>query len=309
MKKSAEQWLDEARQTQQRWIVFLEKLEEKAAELTDAAVPELQTVFQSEGADSAHYFQMRMGVQGQLENIRRKATDTYEQKMLPIFRQAETAVGIFHPMYTTIQSVLHECQDRYFQEFQGKLQIWKDAIDNVEKERNLEAEYQQIVDEYEAIKDAFRCTQCGGGLHIGKIFFITTHITCPFCQTQNTFEPSTQARKLEFLSRELAEQRSAPLLVAYQAMNGQAHEAWNRYRNLKSDWQFESRIPQKELLKKQLDEAGIAFRESENQANILYEKYLRTMFDHWNELVPELTRNHEGFYQNLLDQHRKTIKK
>jgi len=66
------------------------------------------------------------------------------------------------------------------------------------------------------VRDKFNCKQCGGQLTIPRLFFIATYVTCPYCQTQNTFTPSTGAQMVLQRARSLAEQRTAHLLKRYQ---------------------------------------------------------------------------------------------
>ena len=48
------------------------------------------------------------------------------------------------------------------------------------------------------------------------MFFIATYMTCPYCQTQNTFLPSTGAQLVLHQARSLAELRTAHLQKAYE---------------------------------------------------------------------------------------------
>ena len=58
------------------------------------------------------------------------------------------------------------------------------------------------------MKDKFHCSQCGANLEIKELYFISTYITCPYCQTQNTFVPSDKMREFEFVAKDFAEEKT-----------------------------------------------------------------------------------------------------
>ena len=64
-------------------------------------------------------------------------------------------------------------------------------------------------------------------IEIEKIFLIETYISCPYCQTQNTFAPSTQARNLQNIARGLAEQRTAHLYEEFERESKKEQECPN----------------------------------------------------------------------------------
>ncbi|GAA6768085.1 hypothetical protein AAFH68_40370 [Flavobacterium sp. CGRL1] len=90
----------------------------------------------------------------------------------------------------------------------------------------------KILDEYETIKNKFNCTQCGGNIEIEKIFLIETYISCPYCQTQNTFAPSTLGRNLQNIAKELAEQRTAHLYDAYESEKDKERDLYHKRHEL-----------------------------------------------------------------------------
>ena len=299
--------LSDAMETRDRWFTFLEKLQEKAAEFCNASLPDLKELYGKGGEYNASYDQIKMGVKGQLENIRRKAYDTFSNTIIPSFYEWENATDIFSPDRKLLNEIKYSCQEKH-REFGDTLGRWNDAIDAVENARDLEAEYQHILQEYDEIKNQFKCSQCGGGLHIEKIFFISTHIACPYCKTQNTFEPSTQARNLEFLARQLAEQRTKNLLDTYLLNNDEVDAQFHELRNMKSDLHFAANALDKRKLQQTIEQLENDLAEKNKKSAQLYETYLRTMFDEWNSIVPDLAKQNEGFYNRLLEDFRKTIK-
>lgn len=298
------EWLDSLNETKIRWFTFLNRLEEKMQELCEAAIPELEETFKSD--DDPHgrtYHRLLAGIKGQLDNIRQKAYDTYDEKVLNTYYSIERSISVMSLQHDLVHNFRNECSDRYHKEFDNKLNAWRSKLDETGTE-DLEIKYKAILDEYESIKDSFSCRQCGAKLNLDKIFFITTYIACPHCQSQNTFEPSSQARGLESLGRSLAEQRTAHLLAAY-------NDALGRERELYHQRHKASLATIHEGDKKKLAETEQLLNSLEAQrqqcmadAPPLYEKYLRAMFDEWNKIVPDLAAHNEKFYDRQLEEFR-----
>lgn len=230
------------RQTQERWFVFLEKLEARMDEMCTAAVPELKKVFE-EDTDPYKRAHGRMlaGLLGQLNQMRDKANEVREEKIF----------GLLHVSYT-FQAA---CYQRH-QEFEERLHHYTDMLKDAAGQQDLESFYREQLEAFERIRDQFTCKQCGGKITIPKMFFIATYVTCPYCQTQNTFMPSSGAQLMLHQARSLAEQRTAHLLKAYE--------------------------------------------NSHPKDPGLYKQYLRSMFDEWNSIVPDMTAENEKFYLRLL---------
>lgn len=301
------QLLQQAVDTQDRWYVFLDKMETKAKDFCKEVIPELKELYGEGGEYLEQYDRVKSGVKGQLENIRKKVYDTYEEKIIAFFYTLEDSIDIFSSNRKTANDIKQRCQQGY-RDFNDTLSTLNQSIDAVEEARNLENEYQAILNEYEQIKNKFTCTQCGGNITIEKIFFITAHITCPYCRTQNTFEPGTQARGLEFLARQLAEQRTKHLLDAYILNDSMADAASHQLRNLRSDIRFEENISAKNQMMQQAEALEKDIVERNKNAQVLYENYLRKMFDEWNAIVPDMLSHNEGIYNRMLQDFRKTIK-
>lgn len=230
------------RQTQERWFVFLEKLEARMDEMCTAALPELKKVFE-EDTDPYKRAHGRMlaGLLGQLNQMRDKANEVREEKIF----------GLRHVSYTFQIA----CSQRH-QAFEERLHHYTAMLQEAAGQQDLESFYRGQLEEFERIRDQFTCKQCGGKITVPKMFFIATYVTCPHCQTQNTFMPSSGAQLMLHQARSLAEQRTAHLLKAY-----------------------ENSYPK---------DPG------------LYKQYLRSMFDEWNSIVPDMTAENEKFYLRLL---------
>ena len=297
-------WLPEMQVTEQRWFVFLEKLEAKLEELCTAAIPELEALFEND--DDAHkmnYHRVYSGIMGQIENIRKKAYDAYDDKILYLHDSIQSEVDVMSPHRSTILHFRNRCSDRYHKAFDQKLNYWSEQIEATKVE-DLEIKYQKILAEYDAIKNQFTCKQCGGGLTIDKIFFISTFITCPNCQTQNTFEPSTQARGLQFLSYGLAEQRVAHLSEAYQYQLALERELYFERHQLKLSATFEKDKKLQTQKQQKIEELTAQRQAAIDKAPELYKIYLRAKYDEVHKIVPDLKEHNEQRYQNELNSYR-----
>ncbi|MBC9934292.1 hypothetical protein [Chitinophaga qingshengii] len=284
----------EMQDTQQRFVTFVDKLEIKLKEFAEASLPELTEMNDNdEDAYKQTYHRMKSAVLGQVDSIRKKAYDVLEEKVMLYQVPWEDAA-----LRQQFMDMRNTCQERYTQ-LEDLIQYYREKIEETFSE-DLEAKYQYILDEYERIKDKFLCTQCGGGLTIDKIYFTTTYIACPFCQTQNTFEPSSQAKSLEHLGRSLAEKRTAHLLKASHH-NGQLEEdAFRKKHRLEMDMAFEQNSREKTRLAAELANAVQHWENTRNETIRLYKNYLRAMFDEWNNINPGLTAEHERFHERML---------
>ncbi|MBO9592782.1 MAG: hypothetical protein J7599_07720 [Niabella sp.] len=254
----APEWAQQIRETQNRWFSFLQKLEERVAALCQAAIPELKAMRNSTDAVyEANIGQVWSGIRGQINQVQEKARQTEEQKIRPFYRQLEHA-GL---SYTVALQFMEACSERY-RRFEDCCYSWQEQLEAATKQDH-EALYQKILAEHEQLKNQFRCQQCGAPISLEKIYFTTSYLQCPACRTQNTYEPSTLAKSLNWIARDLAEERTAHLLDAYHKDAGQNPD--------------------------------------------LYRHYLRSMFDEWNRIVPDMAASNEKFYQRQLDDFNRSV--
>ncbi|NML21882.1 hypothetical protein HHL16_13410 [Pseudoflavitalea sp. G-6-1-2] len=292
------EWLQELNETRDRWYAFLDKLEQRMEELCTEAVPELkQLMATDEDQYKRTFLKVQAGIRGQLQNIRSKASEVYDEKVNAMYYRLNDQVSVLDDNHNLLSQFRNDCSDRYHSTFDQKLNYWLDQIAQTSA-RDLEIEYKQIIDEFDSIKDKFTCKQCGGGIRIEKIFLISTYIACPHCQTQNTFEPGTQSRSLQYIARELAEQRTQHLYQAYKKEEALEREIYHINHKLEL-----SLIHEKDKKRIQLVDAEMALNEARRQQSIsdapkLHMQYLRAMYDEWNNITPDLKEHNEKMYQN-----------
>ena len=165
---------------EQRFRVFIEKLTERAESLAKETRDAMQEIYDEDTDPYKRSFgNFLMGVKGQFNGIIDKAEDVFKQQIKP-----------YEPSFYETQTPEGELQEKRFRKIHDDFEKWKDKMrdlaDSIEshvKEPSAEEKLREIVEEYNAVKDNFHCSQCGAGLEIKELYFISTYITCPYCQT------------------------------------------------------------------------------------------------------------------------------
>jgi hypothetical protein len=286
-------------ETKERFFSFIGKLEEKLREFTAASIPELTELNKTDTDQFKRgYHRMKSAVLGQLDSIQKKALDVKEEKIAGY----PYASGD-HEISKVYLAFRNECYDRYLQ-FDELYARCRQEVEDTYAE-DFESQYQKILDEHESIKDKFQCKQCGSPITIDKIYFTTTYITCPACQTRNTFEPSTQAKMLEHIGRSLAEQRTSHLLKEHDEIPQKSQALYLQRHHLELSLIQERDTKIVEQKKAEIQAIEKQQQELESIRPVLYQKYLRAMFDEWNKINPALADEHEKFYIRLLNDYQK----
>lgn len=295
------EWFATLEESKERWFLFLEKLEIKIEELCTAAIPELKELLATdEDIYKRTFHRVYAGVNGQLQNIREKARDTYDDKIIEMYENIKPEISVLNPYYNLLSDFRTVCSERYHKDFEQKYEYWQNQLEKA-RERDLEIEYNKIVAEFDAIKNKFNCKQCGGNITIEKIFFMTTYITCSHCQTQNTFDPSTRARMLQNFAKELAEQRTSHLYEIYLTENNKERELYHEKHELSLSTIHEKDKKVLEQKNIQMDILEKRRKEVIKNAPKLYLTYLRAMYDEWNKITPDLKEHNEKMYENQIN--------
>lgn len=290
-------WLTTLQSNQERLFVFLDKLETRMQELCEAAIPELQAL-NADSSDSYKqtYFKVRAGVLGQLNTIHTKATETYEEKIVATYRYYSDQISLSNGKYRNVDDFLNVCSNR-LHVFTTKYDTWQQQLMATEQE-DYEVKYQEIVADYNTIKNAFTCSQCGSGIFIDKIYFVTTYLKCPACSSQNVFDPGSKAKGLEHIARSLAEQRTRHLLARSKEEEERERSLYHEVHELSLSLHFEKDKVRKAQKEQRVKELNQQREEAKARAPQLYQQYARAMFDEWNKLVPELAAHNERFYES-----------
>lgn len=293
------EWYAELQESQERWFSFLEKLEAKMEEFATAAIPELkQLLEEDDDLYKRTFHKVYSGVNGQLNNIREKARDTYEEKIISVYYHYNSTISVLSKHHNLVSDFRNNCSDRH-NAFENKYDHWRKQIEKTQ-ERDLEIEYQKILAEFETIKDKFKCTQCGGNLTIDKIFLIETYVSCPFCQTQNTFTPSTIGRNLQNIARELAEQRTAHLKEEFENEVDKERDLYHEHHTISLSTIHESDKSVLNEIQSKMEDLEKQRQFAIQNAPKLRQIYLRAMYDEWNKITPDLKEHNEKMYLNQL---------
>ena len=282
------EWYAQVKENQERFFVFLDKMENKMMELCEASIPELTELYKND-PDIFHreYGRLKAGVLGQLEQIREKVDDVHEEKILDLYSEINhSGVRATHPHYGLLNDFRNQCGDRYRQQFEVKLEEWTDKINETSAE-DLEIKYQNVLKEYDAIKGKFTCKQCGSPITIEKIFLIETFVNCPSCNTQNTFSPSTQAQMLQHFAQDLARQRTASLYQAIRNAEQKERDLYQKMHELKLKITFEKDKKLAAQYQQQRDVFEKERQEAIDSLPVLNEQYTRAKYAEWIKIVPD----------------------
>ncbi len=284
---------NEIKETQNRFFAFIEKLEIRLKEFTEASIPELIELNKNDSDDyRSSFYRMKAAVEGQLDSIRKKASEVLDEK-ISYFENftSDEHRALFYDFRNHCYNRLREFEDLYNEQ--------KKLVDSTDFQ-DLEVVYQNLLNEFNDIRNKFKCVQCSSPIIVDKMYFTTTYLSCTSCSTQNTFEPSTQAKQLEHLGRSLAEQRTAHLLAAYNEAPNQSQALYDQIRELDRDLNSQTD-------KKNISDKMVIIQNLKEQKQIidesipnLYKIYLRAMFDEWNAINPAMKEEHEKFYIRIL---------
>lgn len=284
---------EEIDDTKSRFFVFIEKLETRIKEFATASIPELVALNNDETDNyKPGFYRMKAAVDAQLESIHKKASEVFDDK---VSYYNDTSTKERRDLFYDFRN---HCKDRLnaFEDLYANYKAQVDATDF----HDYEIDYQNIIDEFNTIKNSFNCVQCSSPILIDKLYFTTTYLNCTSCNTQNTFEPSTQAKQLEHMGRSLAEQRTAHLLAEYNEAPNKATALFIQKKDLKLSLIGETDktvIAEKTATIQQLE---LQQQNIEDNIPNLYNTYLRAMFDQWNTINPAMKEEHEKFYNRLL---------
>jgi hypothetical protein len=289
--------IDEKRE---RWFVFLDKLTKRVEELYLAAFPELKSLKATDSdPNKSTYYKVLSGVCGQFDNMRSKAYETHDKEITDFHYYMQREITALHPLASYLTDFRNACYERYT-EFEQLLRDRQNEL-KTETREEVENEYAAIIESFNADKDKFCCSQCGHLLPVERIFFISVHIPCPACGAQNTLEPGTQARNLQFITQKLAKKRCEHLLDAYNNEKQRERNLYYKAHDIKLSVIHKS-DREKAIANEQIEAIHLERERSIENAPRLYAVYLREFYDEMNRLLPELKEHHEKLYIEQVNQ-------
>lgn len=193
----------------ERFEVFLKKLEDRALELQNETLEAAQEI---SDYDEIRYHHFQVGIRGQFRELPKKARqifkDQIKKKSLRNYidydniRMENSVLG-YEKKINNAENLLND--------FEEKIEDIVNSIFDKVKVVSPKEKLNQVLAEYETIKENFCCQQCGAKLKLDQVYFVSTYITCEYCQTQNTFIPSMKMALLPDLVRDIANQSTGDL--------------------------------------------------------------------------------------------------
>ncbi|MDR2034854.1 MAG: hypothetical protein LBP89_09585 [Helicobacteraceae bacterium] len=285
---------EEIEDRQTRWFAFTNKLEERAKELFDEALPQLRALRKSdEDIYKSNYNKALSGVCGQLSAIRDKAFKAKDKEIVDFNYYAKDKIPSSHSLSKKLDKFWYDANEEFERFDMAIYELDKRLLEDAEND--LEGEYQEIIDSFNAQKGNFKCSQCGATLQIERIFFIDVNVACGVCASQNSFEPSSQARRLQFIANDLAKKRCKPLLKAYEEEEQKERDLYQQAHELRLNAIHES-ARRKAEIEKERDRLNKLREEAIKNAPRLYSLYLRAVCDELNKILPEFKEHHEKMY-------------
>ena len=192
-----------------RFKNFLLKLEQRALELETETIEAGQQI---NDQDEIRFIHFKAGVSGQYDSLKTKAKDVFkEQFQKRYFSYYYSDEDIRTDNYMTAHDDKIYETSLLLEDFDNKIDSILDNIFSKIKVQSSEEKLQLLLEEYNVTKNNFCCTQCGANLKIEKVYFVSAYVICEFCQTQNTFVPSTRMSLLPDLVREIATEKTGIL--------------------------------------------------------------------------------------------------
>ncbi|MCK0205092.1 TFIIB-type zinc ribbon-containing protein [Ornithobacterium rhinotracheale] len=201
--------MEELQALKERSQVFLQKLRAKAQELEDEVLPVVQSVY-DEDPDryKREYGHFKQGIVNQFKSLIQKANEVYDKQISPKRNIGVNATSDYKTLFQEITKL--------FEDFRTEMYAKEDQIFGTVKEISNEVYLQKALAEYEEVKNAFTCTQCGAPIEIKELYFVSTYIRCEYCQTQNTFVPGSNMQHIRFYTRDIGEERHKDLEQQYE---------------------------------------------------------------------------------------------
>lgn len=189
--------------TQERWELFLTKIEETFDALMEKAQVALIPLFEQTDMEITTFQNAWRGISIQASNLIYKIDETWEDKV------EDTFLG---------KDLDYESAEFIAERMKG-YQL-RHSLENSLKVNEIELFAKAAKRLFEVAKDIlakdFCCSQCKASLSIKDNFFRSYYVTCDYCQTVNTFEPGTKVRNLEHFGVDaLAKEAALPNELKY----------------------------------------------------------------------------------------------
>jgi hypothetical protein len=126
------------------------------------------------------------------------------------------------------------------------------------------------------------------------------HLNCSACQTQNTFEPSTQARMVQHFAQNLAHQRATDLYEKYKIESEKERLYYHEMHSMKLSLHFEKDTKIKSETETKIEDLEAKRQESIQNTPIFRKDYLHKKYTEWKKITPDMEAHLETRLQNEL---------
>ncbi len=274
----------ELKALEERWTTFLDRLEARVREVVDAAKPEARNLFETDPDPVKRtYDRFKDALFGQIKGVNKKAEKVYDEY---IEHQMHVPESYYDADDSELMSDLeiemvesNNRNDFYYSDWEKRILDIQDQFEAEVQAQDFEKQYQEILAECNALNGKFTCKQCGAPIPLNEIYFISTYIPCPQCQTQNTYEPSTKVIQLQGIARSLAEQRCSALEKEYKMSIYEGDQS-------------------------ERSQARAEALEKEREA---YKRYMRAVHDEINKIIPALKEDTEKIYERMISDYAKHV--
>ncbi len=265
-----------------RWRAFAAKIRQRADEWHAQGFEEaLAMKRRANGTLDNAYYLFWSGVGGQLRALRDKVEDTFENQLRPAFEQNAGPRGAASGRQAPAEALWRLLQQEKNELSEHLLGLACTNIADFDAHEDLEAQYRQILLEHERIRQGFACVSCGAGLTLPGVCHAATYVACPYCRTQNTFQPGSAAYGLPALAEKLAEQRA-----------GEARRRWESAAAQATPWSAASSASWHEHKRREID---------------LYVDYIETRFNELDRIVPGLKAQNDLIRRSRIQEMKKAL--
>ncbi|XZF15563.1 hypothetical protein ACTHGU_05460 [Chitinophagaceae bacterium MMS25-I14] len=195
---------------QQRWETFLKKTETRFHETLQQTEEHCLLLIEQEDYKTQSFLVSWGAIKSQLHELISGISNTWTGKVRPLLGEAEYDHWHMHDAGCNLEAKLRH-----------KLELFEITLEG----KAAEKVYNHTIAQF---KPQFQCSQCRAVNDIKGNYFRSHYISCTFCNTVNTYNPSTRMREIEwFCVNHLAAFRCLAEWKAYKQHDYEMHSLRN----------------------------------------------------------------------------------
>jgi len=208
---------------QYRWDVFLSRISDTFNETLQEATPPLIQLTNENPGQTQPLLVAWSGIKSQLQQLISKIGNTWQETVSPQMEAYGYKTGSYDWSIECNKGTMLE----------NKLHYELALNEIIIMGRCAELYYQKT---FEESKLNFRCRQCTSPIEVNENIFRSHYESCPYCNTVNTYEPSTSIRNIEWFAVNnlaayycLPEWEEKSTLEYISRSDGPGNESYNEY--------------------------------------------------------------------------------